>query len=528
MLLFYENRRVGIKDSIMLSLGIFISFNAAFISLFPIFAAFVFVLVLEIRQAQQDKRSILTELIFLIKKYFVMLVIILAPNLCLWIYYWQRNMFLAFVKWGYLFNTDVYARYIGGYGDNPISALFKGIGTLMSSFNFDTFTSTTISNIFFMFVVLLYLINEYRTKKDKLYMAGILFFLVTCASRSTFGFHGLSAISTMSVMASIVICDNFNLLWDKVKDSTVKIALVILAVIFLSCNYLTKIPNSLSFTTKEYIKTSSLSYALEKITDKNEEIGMATLDYTTLIQAGVVPYSLACGAFAWYWEWTCDEELSDYSNYLPRVFYYDPNYAVWGYPITSYAPELKQIIEQNYRSVDEYSGLYVLNSYYDEAMSKLNESVIYENTSSDGVVAALSSGVTIEQKFSATDDKSITHIKIMFGTYARENDCNIVISIVDDDTKEARELVNESAIGFADNAYKEFYFEEYDLIAGHRYTILINSPDADEENYLAVYGSNESSAKNEVYINGAKQDVSLCISIETDGKILPIVENVVE
>ena len=73
------------------------------------------------------------------------------------------------------------------------------------------------------------------------------------------------------------------------------------------------------------------------------------------------------------WTWTAFSELNiqRMEEEEPRVVIYNPNAEVWGHYIQDYAPEMGEYLAENYTNYPGTS-IYILNSYYDEACSKIN------------------------------------------------------------------------------------------------------------------------------------------------------------
>lgn len=143
LLLFYRRRVLDWIDYIWISLAVFISFGSAFVSIFGIFAAFIMVLLIEIRNAYRNRYTFLKFLKYIIKKYYKLVLTIAAPFAVLIGYFCFTGTVRNFYYWAFKFNTDVYSKYLL-YGDSVLGALFGGIGEIASTLNILTFTTTTI------------------------------------------------------------------------------------------------------------------------------------------------------------------------------------------------------------------------------------------------------------------------------------------------------------------------------------------------------------------------------------------------
>lgn len=526
MIIFYKKKSISLKDCILISLAIFISFGSAFVSAFGIFAAFLFVLLLEIRDAYCAHISISKEILYLIKKYITLVVIVLLPFILLLGYYWHIHTIHDFYRWAYKFNTVVYPKYTGGYGDNVLKAFFGGITYIAKTLNITNISITSITNCLVIFIVILFFVNHYKEYKDKLYIGCIALFIIACATRGCFSFHGLPVVAVFSAICALSLSNFFPVVWSRIKNSQIKIALLIITSLSLSSNYLQILPNNLSFTTTEYIKTASVEYALDKLTDKYEEVGFTSLDYSLLLKAGVLPASIYGGACPWFWEWLGDQAIAELYAKFPRVYYYEEDLAVWGYKLADYAPELQHFIDENYRNLGSfgYPDIYVRRDYYNEAISLLEPNkVFFNNDSSGGVIGQILSNNEIGQVFYSPSDNTIIGIETKFATYARKNSCTLEIQIKDNETGEISKLVTISGKEITDNEFQYISVKPQNLEAGHSYAILFSSPDGEDGNALTIYRGADISSNNHNYatIDGEKQPFNLSMVVYSNSDIIP-------
>jgi hypothetical protein len=530
MLQFYKTRKVTVIDSLFISAGIFMSFYAAFISAFSIFAAFLFVLAIEIKDAGKEGRTFGKEILYLIKKYYLMVIIIALPSILLFVYYDYQNILKGFFKWGYLFNRQVYPRYNGGYGDNPLSALFGGFSSLISALSIGQLTTTAVINVVFIALAGLFLIEHYRKNKDKLFLLGVVFFVITSASRGAFEFHGLAALSAISALGAFYISGKMPTLIQKARPSALKVGALVLAVGFLGSNYLAILPSALSFTTKEYVKTNTATYALGAITDKNERVGFASMNYDILMGAGVIPASFGCSDFPWYWEWCGTQEMAELEMNKPRAFLYAPA-NTWGYPFDNYAREITRFVTTHYAHLDTigYPGVYVLKDYYNEAVMKIQPDKLYFNDTATDLAGPLLPGVKIGQTFVADEETMLDKVDLKVATYGRTNTCTVQLELLDNTTGETAQLMSLSAQNLKNNDYQTLDFADKKLEAGHSYTLLLSSPDATRENTVAIwYG--EAKLDGEAYyavVDGEPRQFGLTMRIFSGEKLLPVIENAI-
>ena len=70
-----------------------------------------------------------------------------------------------------------------------------------------------------------------------------------------------------------------------------------------------------------------------------------------------------------------EEEMSNLEENAPRVAIYTPEYNLWGYDLTEYAPDFAAYMSENYTPLDEnkFPELYIRNDYLGVAKAIYNE-----------------------------------------------------------------------------------------------------------------------------------------------------------
>jgi len=529
LVLFHKTKIIKFIDCIWVSISVMLSFGAAFTAVFAIFAIALTVLLLEIKDAYENKLGIGQIILYLVKKYRLLFATVVLPWVLLIIYYIRTDTVKAFVKWTYLFNREVYSKYISGYADNPVSAMFNGVGSIASTFNIDTISTTSIAHVIVISICVLWFIDEYSHKRDGIFIGGIIFFCVACATRGCFTFHGLAAIAVFSAIIGMYFDNHHMTMMRWVKNGKMNLWIGVICAFLFAASYLSVFPNALSFNTRQYIKTDSVEYVLGAITNKDEEIGFAVLDCNLLLNTGTVQLVNECGACPWFWEWVGESAMDTLNEKMPRVFVYNSEGSTWNYKIADYAPELKRFIDDNY--INLYSSVYVTKDYYAQACTKIRPDLLFsEENSSGGHVDKIISGRKIEQNFKTYEETTITGLEIMTGTYGRTNSCTMTIDLVDNKSNKIVKLKEVNCTEFIDNGSKYIEIEPQRLLKEREYTIKFVCNDGTEDNSITIYhGSNVTDDSRYAAVDGVRQNYNLTISIYTDKeKPEPMVVNVIE
>ncbi|WP_119864588.1 DUF6044 family protein [Clostridium isatidis] len=129
----------------------------------------------------------------------------------------------------------------------------------------------------------------------------------------------------------------------------------------------------------------------------------------------------------------------------------------------------------------------------------LNKLFYYEDVTqvlSYGPTDKIVSGTTIEQEFTSGEN-NLSSVSLYIDTKGRENASNINVSIIDKNSGNVLRSVIKNAKDFKNNNYEEFVFSPINDSKDKEYIIKVTSSDANEENSISLYAS-----ENNVYING--------------------------
>ena len=119
---------------------------------------------------------------------------------------------------------------------------------------------------------------------------------------------------------------------------------------------------------------NNIAYWVHTLTDADEKVLLTTIEPQILVEADRVPYRTGISA-PWMYEAFAEEEMSNLEENAPRVAIYTPEYNLWGYDLTEYAPDFAAYMGENYTPLDEekFPELYIRNDYLRVAKAIYNE-----------------------------------------------------------------------------------------------------------------------------------------------------------
>lgn len=377
-LLFVKDRTVNIGNGIAISFAILISFGSAFISIFPITIIALGVITLEIIDAIGQKHNMDAFITSIIKKYWKLVLFIIAPFFVLVVYYWASGNLSDAYYGAYVFNRDIYSQYTG-YGQDIFNTLWGSIARFCGwILNF----SSSALNLFGLVILASFL--TYLLKK-KYYIPSVivLAYLIFCGGREYYEFHSLPFWGVILFMLCVLIGKITNSIIAKQEKKEIagcKLAYIsVLCVMFgvVSIPYLSHVHNdfpNVSDITPQY-PLGSYEYIIDELADENEKILDTTLN-DFYVFTNTLPATAVLVACPWLYEAYEQRIFNDLESYKPNIVIFDYNQNVWGYMMRDFAPTLVDFILSNYVQLDpiNYPALYVCNErhgYYNNALMQL-------------------------------------------------------------------------------------------------------------------------------------------------------------
>lgn len=517
------NKKLYIGNNIMIALAILLSFGSAFVAIFTIFAVGLTVLITEFKHCYVEKLNIGKTFIYLIKKYFTLIVLTAAPFVILIIYYIATDSFRAFYGWAYKINRAVYPKYLGGgYGSGILSSMFSGIKYFAQELSIGPdITINTIQHVALLLMAILGLLILHKKYKKAIFTCGMIFILITSATRGVFVFHGVPCVAILCVLATITLPVIFKKLTNNSEKNLIRQGIAILCAVALCSSYLTIFTDIFKISSENInapLSETDTAYVIDLLTEDGEGVGMSTYDYTTMLKAKVLPASVTGGSCPWLWEWGSAQAMTELTSNPPKVFFLDHTYATWGYKMVDYASDLINFVRENYSALVTIgqNAVYVRNDIYDESIELLRPERILSGERETPEVALLSDG-SYEQDFNIEENCTVSAMEFMVGTYGRTNECTLEIDLYDETSGKQYDLDTIDCSTLTDNSCVTVSFDEIDLLKDHSYSIKFTSPDATESDNITIYRS-YSGASDEDFatINGVETDYRLGIIINAE------------
>ena len=373
---FVETKRISISSACMYSLAIFISFGSAFVAAFAIFIMVLLLFVLDIWNSIKERRGFLGYLVHFAKYYIPTILIVLLPFALLLLFYVLTGTLDDFINWAYVLNRTVYVNYVGGYGSSVLSGFFGGAIYFKDALLYPFGSTAAMIQLFMILCCIGWIIKHLKDgNAPVIRIIGVLLFMIACATRGLFSFHGLPAVAVLSIMTADFLSGYVKKILAFSKKGLLQTTVTVSLVFVLAFPYLIYAGATPLTVLRNEAPRETTPWYLDVITDKDERVGFSTLECNYMVVADVRPASIQGGSVPWFWDYAGEQAMKELTEAPPRVFLFSVNHEVWGYKIVDYAPELTEFITTNYTPLHEVNQptLWVLNDYYDEAIQKINE-----------------------------------------------------------------------------------------------------------------------------------------------------------
>lgn len=521
LLRFQRTNVLKLDSCVMISLAIFLSFGSAFVSIFSIFAVALTVLMMEIRTCVKEKTGVAKAFLYLVRRYWKLVLIVALPFAILCGYYYATGSLRAFYGWAYYLNRVIYPHYYG-YGTNILNSMFSGLYEFGQSFSVENLSVSSIAWLLLFYLTLTALLQIHRSRRDPILTGGLVFLLIAAATRGVFNFHGLAAVALICVFSAM----SLDALWKRLRCAECpawKHGIVILCALMFSGSYLSLLPQLFLLDLSPELDENSTTYCLDQITEHGERVGMGVMANDVLVDAGVIPAMVTGGSCAWMWEYGGAQAMEELQANPPRVFVFSPDISTWGYALSDYAPELLEYVEDNYMAmtVIDQPMLYVRNDYYNEACAILKTDSLLMPGPMDGVTPQIMGDMVVKQTFPVDEDCTISSLEVTVDTYERENTCVLHVVLTDETAGTEHELADIDCATMEDNAAYTVTFEPQDLLKDHTYSLSFSADGGDENNSISIcyYDMNNITSTDGVQsaqINGETQQYILCIQLRKD------------
>lgn len=369
-IIYWKNKQIEVRNVIFISASIFISMMSAFISVYPIFIIFLGFVTHELLHNKTFK-----DYANKIKSYLMIIGITSVPFSILFLWYAITGNFKNFYFQAYTFNRVYFSKYLEGFGSNTLS-VFKD--TFVNWIRFMTvsltqFKGDTLITTLLVIFIILFIVNMFKENKV---LAVIVFVFITFTGvRGYTNFHATTYYIVAFFAAGYVI-DNYVFSKNNVNQFK-KIAIQIMTFLLFLISFNNYIPfvgdNLLS--QKGTITSGPLDRYIQTLTDPKDTIWISYDDPIAYIKNHREPGSSVYILFPWFSEVFSDEVINDLKKNKTKLVTYDPESDIWGRKYKDFATEVYSFIQQNYTALNQddpvEKNIYILNEYYDEALSKL-------------------------------------------------------------------------------------------------------------------------------------------------------------
>lgn len=508
-LIFLKKERINLNSCIWISVAIVLSCATSISSVFSVFVIFLGVVFAAGKFIFEKNDVKYTK--YLLKDMARLIGIVLIPWIIYSGYLLATGTFSDAVYWNYSFNREVYSEYLreagsGSYGSSVIGTYLLGVKNWFSWWKIEENLGELfrIANLLGLTAVLVIL--EFA-KRGKGLIACITFiYIFACSTRGVFTFHGLPCVAIECLLAGIYISLRLGekKIWHSFTNAGVLLKMGIVCVVFvISSNAVMQIQDIWENSGKEELNEADSSFYLKKLTEENEEIGFAGVNYDYLVEAN---RSMANKnpSSPWVWEAIGEEIIESFNRKTPRVILYQGEVEVWGYKLKEFAPELDEFIKLNYKnmSICGQESIFVKNNYYEEALKRVGAYVplteVYNYDIS--VSNLLDNDDEILVRFKGFD-LPLKGFSIKFGTYDKYSISDFEYKII---CEEDNKIIKRGKIRgeeIVNNNYTEIIFEEaVPLNTDFSYELILK-PICEVGEEISVYIA-EDIFNIESYING--------------------------
>ena len=323
---YYEDHSLNWDRSIIISICLWGSFGAAFVSAYAlVFLAIIFVVV-EVTYLHKEKARIIN----VVQRYHKLVISLVVPLLVA-IAYFKANhtLKIAFDQF-YTFNREVYPKYIGGLGNRVIQPFVNAVQNFFNIIanSFNGIITGSATNVVILQLILigiavgiLVILFEKRQIVPGLSLGLMMIF---SASRG-YGFHGLAAWYLAILIIALYI--DFMFVMSKKLGKPI---LVILTII-LTSTYFGTVGNNLLY---EQPSVSELESRVIEITEHDDSkdifLDAYCCDSLYLFYKDRKPVNPAVYMLPWYMDWYEKWDVDALLEKLPHVVVYNEDRETWG------------------------------------------------------------------------------------------------------------------------------------------------------------------------------------------------------
>lgn len=351
---YIKDRVLNIPRCIIVSLGVWISFGAAFLSAYSIFFFVVCFVALEVNNWKGKNCTVIN----CISRYLPLLIIGIIPLLIAIIYLQINEALNVAFQQMYLFNRMVYPIY-QNIGGDIFAPFFSGLSAMFSQYMssilaFGGGTSFSIYNLMTIVLLTGYMVNVLsmivESKKILLYIFMTLI-IASGATRGADNFHGQAF---WGMLITWIVCNfdrrtgcSFNF---AKCNRRINYLIASIGILLLFNPYINAITSNFS------VKQGTVSYTDTLIVDNTisgEKIFLNAYanDSIYLLSKNRYPINRAVYCLPWYMDWYEQWDVEDLKKHTPNIVVWNPDQECWGRK--NYMNDLDNYIKNNYEQMQE-------------------------------------------------------------------------------------------------------------------------------------------------------------------------------
>lgn len=394
-LMFLDKREVSLASCIRISLGVILTFGVSFVDIYAVFYMVIGVILLEIawyrnkvkkakaidnkaktdnKESKETEEKKSKQQPSLAKTYIRLVAVVALPWIALLIYMLATHSVGAFIKDAYTVNREYYPRYMANIGAEPMNMFDVGITRIAEYINEFSFEGFNTLYILKLFIVGCLIFTSYKLVKTKGWIAGITVFMFV----SSLGIRGLYSFHTVTFIGAATLVTVYAMvtyLYESKKAFEKKSEGMKFLLVFMSCLFVASFSENLH-SIFHFLKMEDMNgykkecEIVKTITDEDERIWQTNVCNSVSWGSLRVTKGPTIST-PWMWDAVGSEKFEAYKADPARVIIFEDNYESWGNKMSDYAPEAYTYIKENYTYIPDSNQVWVLNSYYDEACSKL-------------------------------------------------------------------------------------------------------------------------------------------------------------
>ena len=479
-----DTKKITRSCAWMVSLGIALSLGSTFASAYSLFCYFLGMAAIQLKNWLQSKKSGQWSGKACLRENAYLAAVCLLPFLVLGGWYVLSGNVGNFYSGAYEIVTQVYSRYTGGLGSDPVRVVWEtageygryllGVaGNLAGSPWPGLLYAVSAAGLVFFSVLI--------GKKSP--ATGILVFLAAIYGglRGFEGFHGMAYHAQAAAALALSLgwaAGKLDSRGKKVRLASGVIAgaaaACLLADFVIWTGYNLLYPQILLNRTLRCEEE-----ILDLLTEPEETVFVCNAPVNSLdvMDLELIPAD-ACGAisYPYFYEVWGERQMASIRN-QPHVLLYNPDESIWGYVFHEYAPDFDAYVKEHYTRMPQAEEIWVANEFFPEAQQRL-EKAGYGNHVVSNVVEITRnspvkyfSGQRVETEFVA-EGENLTGIRFCGACFYRRSRPTLTIRIKDLETGAA--LSEETITGekIADNFYSRCPVQAR-LIPGKTYQLEI-------------------------------------------------------